>query len=59
MHELQLIAMFCEIDDFCKHFEPTFTRHLLQAGHRHRTRRTELALSEIMTLLVYFNVSSG
>jgi hypothetical protein len=57
MNELQLMTMFCDIDDFCKHFEPLFTRHLLQTGRRHRTRRTELALSELMTILVYFHHS--
>jgi hypothetical protein len=31
------------------------SRHLLQAGRRHRQRQTALALSEIMTLLVYFH----
>jgi hypothetical protein len=53
----QLIAMFCDIDDFCKHFEPLYHQHLLQAGHRHRRRQTALALSEIMTILVYFHSS--
>jgi Transposase DDE domain len=57
MHELQLMTMFCDIDDFCKQFEPIFTRPLLQAGHRHRTRQTGLALSEIMTSLVAFHCS--
>jgi hypothetical protein len=57
MRELQLIAMFCDIDDFCKHFEPIYHQHLLQAGHRHRRRQPELALSEIMTILVYFHSS--
>jgi hypothetical protein len=57
MHELQLITMFCDIDDFCKQFEPIFTRHLLQAGQRHRARQTGLALSELMTILVAFHCS--
>ena len=26
----QLIAMFCDIDDFCKVFEPFYTQRLLQ-----------------------------
>jgi Transposase DDE domain len=52
-----LIAMFCDIDDFCKTFEPVYHRCLLQAGQRQRTRQTTLALSEIMTLLVYFHWS--
>jgi hypothetical protein len=53
----QLIAMFCDIDDFCKAFEPIYDRHLLHMGQRHRTRQTALALSEILTLLVYFHWS--
>jgi Transposase DDE domain len=57
MSELQLIAMFCDIDDFCKAFVPVYTRHLLQTGQRHRQRQTTLALSEIMTILVYFHCS--
>jgi hypothetical protein len=53
----RLIAMFCDIDDFCKRFEPLYHRHLLQSGQRSRTRRTALALSEILTLLIYFHCS--
>jgi len=29
----QLIAMFCDIDDFCKWFEQPYMRRLLQSGH--------------------------
>jgi transposase len=57
MHELQLIAMFCDIDDFCKAFEPVYHRHLLHTGQRHRVRQPELALSELMTLIVSFHCS--
>ena len=45
----QLIAMFCDIDDFCKTFEPIYTQRLLQSGQRQRARLTQLSLSEIMT----------
>jgi hypothetical protein len=57
MSELQLMTMFCDIDDFCKAFAPVYTHHLLQAGQRHRQRQTALALSEIMTILVYVHCS--
>ena len=53
----QLMAIFCAIDDFCKAFEPVYIRRLLQAGQRQRTRHTTLALSEMLTLLVYFHWS--
>jgi hypothetical protein len=57
MNELQLTAMFCDIDDFCKRFVPLYHRHLLPAGHGHLRRQPALALSEIMTILVYFHRS--
>jgi hypothetical protein len=53
----RLIAMFCEIDDFCKWFEPLYTQRLLQSSQRQRLRQTALALSEIMTIIVYFHSS--
>ena len=53
----QLIAMFCDIDDFCKWFEPLYMQRLLQDGQRHRVRQGHLTLSEIMTIIVYFHRS--
>jgi DDE family transposase len=53
----RLIAMFCDIDDFCKRFEPIYHRYLLPAGHGTRTRQPALALSELMTIIVYFHCS--
>ena len=52
-----LIAMFCDIDDFCKWFEPLYMHRLLQSGQRQRHRQSQLALSEIMTIIVYFHSS--
>jgi hypothetical protein len=57
MNELQLMTMFCDIDDFCKRFAPIFHRHLLQPGQGTRLRQPALALSEIMTIIVYFHSS--
>jgi hypothetical protein len=53
----RLIAMFCDIADFCKRFEPLYHRYLLPAGHGTRTRQPALALSEIMTRIGYFHCS--
>ena len=52
-----LSAIFCDIDDFCKWFEPLYMRRLLQSGQRQRTRQTTLALSDIMPISVYFHSS--
>jgi DDE family transposase len=57
MSELQLIAMFCDIDDFCKQFEPILRQHLLQPRQGTRLRQPALALSEIMTIIVSFHCS--
>jgi len=51
-----LTHMFCDIDDFCKAFEPVFNEHLLSDGRR--TRQPRLCLSEIMTILVHFHRTS-
>ena len=53
----QLIAMFCDIDDFCKWFEPLYMQRLLQSSQRQRVRQGQLTLSEIMTIIVYFHRS--
>ena len=59
MSQLQLIAMFCDIDDFCKHFAPIYQQRLLPAGQRQRTRATTLTLREILPILVYFHQRAG
>ena len=50
-----LTELFCLIDDFCRQFEPALERHLLEAGVKKRKRRSELSLSELMTLTVLFH----
>ena len=49
-----LEELFCEIDDFCEHFEPQW-QPLLLADGKHRERPRSLCLSEIMTILVAFH----
>lgn len=51
----QLTHIFCDIDDFCKRFEPVLNAHLLEQGRR--TRQPRLSLSEIMTIIVQFHRS--
>jgi hypothetical protein len=53
----QLVAMFCDIDDFCKAFEPIYRQRLLQYGQRQRMRQSQLSLSELMTIIVSFHSS--
>ena len=48
----QLLAIFGDIDDFCKACEPLYHHRLRHLGQRQRARQTTLALSELLTLLV-------
>lgn len=53
-----LTSMFCDLDDFCKGFEPVLEKHLLPCGPKQRRRQPSLSLSEIMTILVHFHRTS-
>jgi len=52
-----ILPLFCEVDDFCKRFEPEFRKHLLEDRSRQRIRPSSLCLSEGMTILIYFHLS--
>jgi len=52
-----LIALFCDIDDFCKVFLPAWHRRQLSSGERKRRREAGLSASELMTILVHFHQS--
>ena len=54
---MDIVALFCDIDDFCLHFEPHWRPHLLAPGASRRQRETTLALSEVMTIEVAFHQS--
>jgi hypothetical protein len=50
-----LEELFCQIDDWCKQFEPQWQKTLLPKGTQKRHRRRALCLSEIMTIVVAFH----
>jgi len=56
---MDIIALFCEIDDFLLLFEKWLPRHALplREGKKKRKRRRCLCASEVMTILVYFHQS--
>lgn len=54
---MNLEDLFCDSDDFCQRFLPSWHRHLLTSGARKRCRASRLSLSEIMTILIYFHPS--
>ncbi len=54
---MDILAAFCDIDDFCLLFEPHWRKRLLAAVPRQRQRATRLCLSEVMTFIVLFHTS--
>jgi len=55
---MNILPVFCDIDDFCQFFEPLWKRRLLSSGERQRNRAAPLCLSEVMTIIVLFHSSS-
>jgi len=52
-----LTQLFVEIDDFMKDFEPELKKRLIADKTIKRERETSLSMSEIMTIIVYFQIS--
>jgi IS5 family transposase len=54
---MDIVALFCDLDDFYRVFAPAWQKRLLPAPGRHRRRACRLSMSEIMTLVVAFQTS--
>ena len=56
-----LVSIFCDIDDFCKEFEPEWHAILIEKqnsnliGRKRRYRKPEMSLSEAMTIAIMFH----
>ena len=53
----ELLAIFCDVDDFCKEYEKYCEHHLLM-DKEHVIPKTSMSLSEIMTIVIYFHLSN-
>ncbi len=53
---MDILPLFCDIDDFCLLFEPLWRQKLLET--RRRNRPAALCLSEVMTIITLFHASS-
>jgi hypothetical protein len=51
------LPVFCDVDDFCRVFEPVLQAKLLSTQPRVRQRQSGLCLSEVMTILIGFHRS--
>ena len=54
---MSLVETFCSVDDFCQLFETHWERMQLQSGFRQRRRKSQLSLSEVMTIIIHFHQS--
>lgn len=59
---LILVSIFCDVDDFCKEFEPEWRKILIEnqdqgliGDRKRRNRKSELSLSEAITIVVMFH----
>jgi hypothetical protein len=55
---MSLLELFCDVDDFCQTFLPIWEQKQLHDGTRKRLRKTQLSISEIMTLIILFHQSN-
>lgn len=54
---MDILTLFCQIDDFCQKFELKFKQQLLSEGKISRNKPSKMAMSEVMTILVLFHQS--
>ena len=54
---MSLLELFCHVDDFCQRFLPHYNTRLVSDGVRRRQRARHLSVSEIMTILIWFQQS--
>ena len=53
---MEQVAVFCDIDDFCKAYEE-YCMHSLMMEKQRIIPKTRMALSEIMTILIMYHLS--
>jgi Transposase DDE domain len=54
---MDIVTIFCDIDDFCRHLLATRYPQLKTGSSQSKHRSAALTLSEVMTILVFFHVS--
>ncbi len=54
---MDILSLFCEIDDFCQVFEKVWRTRQVSDGKRHRNRQPRLSQAEVMTILILYHQS--
>lgn len=52
---MSLLELFCHVDTFCQTFLPTWEQELRAHRQRSRRRSGQLAMREVMTIVMYFH----
>jgi transposase len=55
---MDFTELFCDVDDFCKVFQPLWGMRQIESGERRRQRAARLSLSEQMTIVIAFHASN-
>lgn len=61
MQEDLLTTIYCDVDEFCKGFEEYYKTHLLSETGDEQSRmfpKSQLSMSEAMTIVIYFHLSN-
>lgn len=56
---VDFVALYVAVDDFWQAYEPTYRRGLLSDGKAHRNRQGRMSMSEIMTILIAYQLGNA
>jgi Transposase DDE domain len=54
---MDILRLFFECDEFCREFDSYLSTKQLSDGKRHRHRDSTLSISEVMTIVILFQLS--
>jgi hypothetical protein len=57
LEHMNILELFCSLDDFRQQFVPTWHPDLLTSGQRQRLRPTQMHPSEMMSIVILFHQS--
>lgn len=55
---MDLVALYCSVDDFWKLFKKDWDQHLIESGASRRGPKPEMSFSEMMTIIILFHQSN-
>ncbi len=54
---MSILDVYVSVDEFWQQFAPQWERHLLTSGQQRRRRATQLSMSELLTIVIWFHCS--